>query len=104
VEDLCSAHLLALRRLLAGGGSERYNLGNGNGFSVREVIDVAERVTGRRIAVVEEARRAGDPARLVADSALARDRLGWTPRSAGRERIIEDAWRWELAHFGAPKG
>jgi UDP-glucose 4-epimerase len=104
VDDLCRAHMLALHRLLAGGRSERYNLGNGNGFSVREVIDVARRVTGRNIEVVEQARREGDPPRLVADATLARTRLGWVPRSPGLDDIIADAWRWERSHFGGRDG
>jgi len=97
VADLCDAHLLALARLAEGKGSGRYNLGNGNGFSVREVIETARRVTGREIAVRYEPRRAGDPARLVADASLARRELGWVPRRASLETIVADAWRWELA-------
>ena len=75
VEDLCSAHLLALKQLLAGGESARYNLGNGNGFSVNEVIEAARRVTGHDIPVQMGQRRAGDPPRLVADASHARERL-----------------------------
>lgn len=99
VTDLCSAHLLALERLLQVGESERYNLGNGNGFSVREVIDAAAGVTGRKIAVVEQARRAGDPPRLVADASLARRQLGWEPLYPALEDIIAHAWSWEQRHF-----
>ncbi len=98
VDDLCAAHLLALQRLWQGGGSGRYNLGNGNGFSVREVIDTARRVTGRDIPLRFESRRAGDPARLVADSGRARRELGWQPARGDLETIIADAWRWELAY------
>jgi UDP-glucose 4-epimerase len=98
VDDLCAAHLLALQRLWQGGGSGRYNLGNGNGFSVREVIDTARRVTGRDIPLRFEPRRAGDPARLVADSGRARRELGWQPARGDLETIIADAWRWELAY------
>lgn len=103
VMDLCDAHLLALRHLLSGRGSARYNLGNGLGYSVRQVIDAARAVTGREIAVRLEARRAGDPARLVADSALARRELGWQPRRAALERIIADAWAWEQRRPAAPR-
>jgi UDP-glucose 4-epimerase len=95
VADLCDAHWLALQALLSGVRSGAYNLGNGSGFSVREVIDTARRVTGRNINVVEEARRAGDPARLVADSVAARQELGWQPRFASLETIVDHAWRFE---------
>lgn len=95
VQDLCDAHLLALENLLAGGGSARYNLGNGEGYSINEVIEAARRVTGRAITVNDGPRRAGDPARLVADPALARAELGWTPRYAGLDTIIAHAWAWE---------
>jgi len=96
INDLCSAHWLALVSLINGSESHSYNLGNGNGFSVREVIAVAEQVTGRKIAVVNGPRRDGDPARLVADSRLAREKLGWQPRYAELATIIEHAWNWEL--------
>jgi UDP-glucose 4-epimerase len=95
VLDLCSAHLLALDDLARRGESGAYNLGNGNGFSVQEVIDTARRVTGRPITVADAPRRPGDAARLVADATLARMRLGWTPQYAALERIIADAWNWE---------
>jgi len=95
IVDLCSAHLLALERLHRGGASISCNLGNGNGFSVREVIETAGRVTGRPIATVDAPRREGDPARLVADAALARAELGWRPRFDRLDTIIEHAWRWE---------
>lgn len=95
VNDLCRAHLLALESLLQGGGSAAYNLGNGGGFSIREVIDAAERVTGRKIPVVTAPRRAGDPARLVADATLARKELGWRPQYGELEQIIRHAWQWE---------
>ncbi len=98
VEDLCQAHLLALRQLLAGGESARYNLGNGNGYSVREVIEAARRVTGHPIPVQVGARRAGDPPVLVADASAARRVLGWQPRYADLERILADAWAWERRH------
>lgn len=95
VTDLCDAHLLALDSLVAGAGSARYNLGNGNGFSVLEVIEMARRVTGQVIRTEFAPRRAGDPARLVADAALAQSRLGWQPRFADLETIIRHAWHWE---------
>ena len=95
VSDLCEAHWLALQSLWAGGPSQAYNLGNGLGFSVQQVIATAQRVTGRSIPVVEGPRRPGDPARLVADAALARQRLGWQPRHAELDTIVAHAWRWE---------
>ncbi|MEY2340602.1 UDP-glucose 4-epimerase GalE [Acidithiobacillus sp. IBUN Pt1247-S3] len=95
VWDLCQAHLLALQHLLNGGQSLALNLGNGQGFSVQEVIDGARRVTGRDIAVRHEPRRAGDPAILVADSTQARARLGWQPEYAELDVILQHAWAWE---------
>lgn len=95
VNDLCQAHLLALESLLQSGGNAAFNLGNGGGFSVREVIDTAERVTGRKIPVVVAPRRAGDPARLVADASLAQRELGWRPQFSELEQIIHHAWQWE---------
>ena len=95
VVDLCEAHRLALVNLLNGAGSAAYNLGNGNGFSVQEVIDTAARITGKRIRVKDGARRKGDPARLVADAQTARQVLGWVPRYPELETIIVHAWQWE---------
>lgn len=95
IQDLCSAHWLALQSLINGADSQAYNLGNGNGFSVQEVIDTAEQVTGRKISIVNGPRRDGDPARLVADSRLAREKLGWQPQYADLATIIEHAWKWE---------
>jgi UDP-glucose 4-epimerase len=95
VSDLCEAHWLALQSLLDGAPSQSYNLGNGQGYSVQEVIQAAESVTGARLPVREGPRRDGDPARLVADSTLARERLGWNPRYADLQTIVAHAWRWE---------
>jgi UDP-glucose 4-epimerase len=95
VVDLCEAHLLALNRLAAGAPSAQFNLGNGNGFSVAEVIAAAERVTGTPIARVVAKRRPGDSASLVAESRSARDALNWRPRFDALETIIEHAWKWE---------
>lgn len=95
VTDLCRAHLLAMERLMDGAESRAYNLGNGSGFSVREVIDAARRVTARPIAVLEASRREGDPVRLVADAARARRELGWQPQYAALDTIIAHAWAWE---------
>lgn len=96
IQDLCAAHWLALQSLMNGGDSQSYNLGNSNGFSVQEVIDAAERVTGCKISVINGPRREGDPARLVADSGLARAQLGWQPQYADLGTIIEHAWKWEM--------
>ena len=95
ISDLCEAHLLALQQLWAGADSAAYNLGNGNGFSVREVIETARQVTGRDIPVEYSKRRLGDPARLVADSRRAQAELGWSPRYADLATIIAHAWQWE---------
>jgi UDP-glucose 4-epimerase len=95
IADLCEAHWLALQSLMNGAPSQAYNLGNGHGFSVQEVIDTAEAVTGRKIAVVNAPRREGDPARLVADATLARQQLGWKPQYADLATIVEHAWKWE---------
>jgi UDP-glucose 4-epimerase len=95
VMDLCDAHLLALERLNNGGNSAAYNLGNGLGFSVREVITATERVTGRLVPFSIAPRREGDPARLIADARLAVSELGWKPQHAELDTIIADAWRWE---------
>ena len=98
VVDLCAAHLLALDRLATGGASDAFNLGNGAGFSIREVIDTAGRLTGRPIAVVEGPRRAGDPARLIANPAKAIATLGWKSRHNSLETIVRDAWNFYLKH------
>jgi len=95
IVDLCRAHLAALQQLAAGADSAAYNLGNGNGFSVQQVIDTVEAVTGRKVPVVEGERRAGDPAVLVADASLARERLGWAPQYGDLATIVEHAWNWE---------
>lgn len=95
VMDLAEAHWQALRYLGSGGATQAFNLGNGDGYSVQQVIDTARAVTGRHIAVRSGPRRAGDPARLVANAALARKVLGWQPRHASLDAIVCDAWRWE---------
>ena len=97
VEDLAEAHALALEAIEPG-VHQILNLGNGTGFSVREVIEAAKQVTGVDIKVVEEDRRAGDPPTLVAASEKVRERLGWTPRKPEIETMIADAWAWHQAH------
>lgn len=95
IMDLCSAHLLALKSLLAGNASCTYNLGNGLGYSVLEVIRMAEQVTQRRIPIIKAARRLGDPAVLVADAELIKRELSWQPQYYELQTIIEHAWVWE---------
>ena len=101
VEDLVDAHLLALRYMEKGGKSASFNLGNGEGFSVKDVITAAETVVGQPIASIVEGRRAGDPARLVASASRAGTVLGWTPSRSSLENILQTAWRW---HSGHPNG
>jgi UDP-glucose 4-epimerase len=101
VMDLASAHLLAVDRLRSGGESRIYNLGNGTGFSVKEVIEVARKVTGREIKAEIAPRRAGDPAVLIASSKKAVEELEWKPRFNSLETIIQTAWNW---HVNQPSG
>jgi UDP-glucose 4-epimerase len=101
IEDLGEAHILGLERATNPGEHRIYNLGNGTGFSVRQVIDAARAVTGRDIPVKEEGRRPGDPAALVASSHKIRDELGWVPRKPAIETMIADAWEWSQAR---PRG
>ncbi len=98
VEDLALAHVLALEDLARSGRSEQYNLGNGEGYTVLEVLDAAERVTGLPVARVMQERRAGDPAVLVASADKIRERLGWTPAYPKIDQIIASAWNWMQAH------
>ncbi len=99
VQDLCDAHLLAVNHLLKTRTSNNFNLGNGQGFSVQQVIDCVANVTGRKLTVRIEERREGDPAVLVADAKQARSMLGWNPSMPDLEIIIETAWRWEQSFF-----
>lgn len=98
VDDLAQAHEKAVEYLAAGGKSDIFNLGNGLGFSVREVVEVARKVTGHEIPAVVAERRAGDPAVLIASSDKAREVLGWDPQKADLEQIIESAWVWHQKH------
>jgi len=94
IVDLAQAHILAL----APGKRGFYNLGNGDGYSVRQVVDMCQKVTGRALKVVERPRRPGDPPRLVAAADKARRELGWTPRFPRLEDIVSSAWAWHRAH------
>lgn len=98
VTDLAQAHILAMDYLMNGGESNIFNLGNGIGFTVKEVIDTARRVTGHPIPAKITPRRAGDPAQLIASSEKARTVLGWNPQHADLEEIIATAWNWHKNH------
>lgn len=98
VTDLAQAHILAVKYLMNGGKSDIFNLGNGVGFTVKEVIETARKVTEDPIKAVISPRRAGDPARLIASSEKAKRVLGWKPEHADLEEIIATAWRWHKNH------
>lgn len=98
VTDLAQAHILAVKYLENGGESNVFNLGNGVGFSVKEVIETARKVTGHPIPAVVSSRRAGDPAVLIASSTKAKEILGWTPKLDSLEEIIATAWKWHKHH------
>lgn len=100
VSDLAQAHVLGLKYLQNGGASDVFNLGNGSGFSVREVIEAARRATQRQIKVVERDRRAGDPPVLVGSSDKARNVLGWQPQYPDLDEILTHAWRWHQQRHG----
>ena len=95
VTDLADAHVAALRYLKAGGRNAAFNLGIGSGFSVMDVIRTVERITGRRIPVINDARRPGDPATLIASPEQARRVLGWNAKYAGLDEIVATAWQWQ---------
>ena len=99
VTDLAQAHILAVEYLRKGNPSDIFNLGNGVGYSVKEVIETARKVTGHSIPAVETPRRAGDPARLVASSQKAKEILGWKPTHDSLKNIIADAWNWHKTHL-----
>lgn len=98
VSDLSSAHRLALDYLKNGGESGFFNLGNGDGYSVREVIETVEKVAGKPVETESSPRREGDPSKLIADASRALELLGWKPRFPALEEIIESAWNWHTAH------
>lgn len=101
VTDLAQAHILAVKYLAQGGKSDIFNLGNGVGFSVKEVIETARNVTGHPISAVVSPRRSGDPAKLIASSEKAKSILGWKPQFADLTKIVETAWKW---HKNNPDG
>jgi UDP-glucose 4-epimerase len=98
VNDLAEAHILAAQRMMDGGDSAVYNLGCENGYSVREIINIARHITGHPIPVREIQRRPGDPARLIASSKKIKAELGWRPRFDDPEKIIASAWKWHKTH------
>jgi len=98
IADLAGAHLMALEKLLAGDPGEAYNLGNGEGYSVKEVIETARNVTGRTISTRIAGRREGDPAVLIGSSEKASRELGWQPRFTDLSTIIDTAWQWHKSH------
>ena len=98
VTDLAQAHILAVEYLANGGASDIFNLGNGVGYSVREVIETARSVTGHPIPAIEVPRRSGDPARLVASGEKAKKILGWEPKIKQLDEIIASAWKWHSTH------
>lgn len=100
IMDLCDAHIAALDYLREADLSDRFNLGNGNGFSVAKVVNVVEAVTGRILNIDYVERRLGDPAILVANSTRARNVLGWAPQYSDLETIVSHAWNFEKFHFG----
>ena len=99
IVDLCSAHSLALSHLLVDGDSRQFNLGNGTGFTVQEVIRTVESVTGKVVTVNYADRRAGDPAVLIADSTRITQVWGWKPKYHQLNEIVSHAWQWEQIHF-----
>jgi UDP-glucose 4-epimerase len=101
VTDLAQAHVLGLEYLMEGGESTAFNLGNGSGFSVREVIETAKKVTGKEIKLVECDRRAGDPPVLVGSSEKAIRVLGWHPQYPSLSDILAHAWQWHQQRHGA---
>jgi len=98
VSDIADAHILALSKLEKERKSGIYNLGNGNGYSVREVIETVKKISGEKMSAIDSPRRPGDPARLVASSEKIREELGWTPRYPHLETIIKTAWDWHRNH------
>jgi UDP-glucose 4-epimerase len=100
VTDLAGAHFLALQRMLETGKSDLFNLGTGKGYSVKEVVSEAERVTGKKIPLVFGPRRAGDPPELVAKADKAKTMLKWMPRHSSLENILKTAWKWHQGYFG----
>ena len=98
VNDLAQAHILAMEYLRNGNESNIFNLGNGVGFTVKEVVETARKVTGHPIPAMVETRRAGDPSTLIASSSKAKEILGWNPKFDDLQTIITTAWKWHRNH------
>jgi UDP-glucose 4-epimerase len=98
VNDLADAHLLAVKHLRGNGDSRHYNLGNGRGFSVRQVLDTVSKVGGKPVPAEDAPRRAGDPAKLIASSEAIQKDWGWKPKYPELEQIVRDAWNWHEKH------
>lgn len=101
VTDLAQAHILAVESLLSGASSNRFNVGTGTGFSIRQVIDSVEFVTGKKVPYKVGPRREGDPPELVADSSKLKTTLGWKPQFAELDQIVQTAWHWAESRFGS---
>ena len=97
IDDLCRAHLLALDKL-SHSRELIYNLGNGTGYSVKQVIEAVKKISGKDFKVVAADRRPGDPPVLTSDAAKAKDELGWKPQISGLEEMISTAWQWHTQH------
>ena len=94
MEDLAQAHLLGLKHLLSGGGSEFYNLGSGKGYSNKQILEAVKKVTGKNFEVKYGPRREGDPPTLLASSEKIKKELGWDPKYKSIEEIVTTAWKW----------
>jgi UDP-glucose 4-epimerase len=94
VTDLAQAHILAVESLMAGAPSNRFNVGTGSGYSVRELINAVEKVTGKKVPYIVGPRREGDPPELVADSARIKKTLGWMPKYSDLDQVVETAWKF----------
>ena len=99
VSDIADAHILALKYIDSGGESNVFNLGNGDGYSVKEVIDISKKVTRKNITFIEEERRLGDQDKLIGSSKKAKEILGWKPKYCQLEDIIESAWKWHKGKY-----
>ena len=96
IVDLCKAHLLATEYMIREKTSRQFNLGNGNGYSIKQVIDAAKQVTNKKIKIQQASKREGDPAKLVADASMAKQILKWSAEYSNLQEIVEHAWKWEL--------
>ena len=98
VTDLSKAHILAMKKLFSDGKSENYNVGTGKGYSIREVLEMARKITGHEIPISIGPKRQGDPSELVADTTKIQRELGWSPEHSSLENILATAWNWHRIH------